>query len=47
MLDITKQIISKIGHVLSLVAMLIVAGILMFFYGGFYLPLIEAIRNSI
>jgi len=46
MLDMTKQIISKIGNMLSFIAMLIVAGILMFFYGGFYLPLIEAIRSS-
>jgi type II secretory pathway component PulF len=46
MLDMTKQIINRIGHILSFIAMIVVAGILLFFYGGFYLPLIDAIRNS-
>jgi type II secretory pathway component PulF len=46
MLDMTKVTISKIGNVLSFIAMIIVAMILMFFYGGFYLPLIEAIRSA-
>jgi type II secretory pathway component PulF len=47
MLDMTKVAISRIGNVLSFVAMAVVAGILLFFYGGFYLPLIEAIRSSV
>ena len=46
-LDMTKVVITRIGNVLSFVAMAVVAGILLFFYGGFYLPLIEAIRNSV
>jgi type II secretory pathway component PulF len=46
MLDMTKIVISRIGNVLSFTAMAVVAGILLFFYGGFYLPLIEAIRQS-
>ncbi len=47
MLDITKVVINRIGNVLSFIAMIIVAGILLFFYGGFYLPLIEAIRSTV
>ena len=47
MLDMTKVIISRIGNVLSFVAMAVVAGVLLFFYGGFYLPLIEAVRHSV
>jgi type II secretory pathway component PulF len=47
MLDITKVVINRIGNVLSFTAMIIVAGILLFFYGGFYLPLIEAIRSTV
>ncbi|MBX0311205.1 MAG: hypothetical protein JHC31_05435 [Sulfurihydrogenibium sp.] len=47
MLDMTKQVINRIGNILSFIAMIMVAGILLFFYGGFYLPLIEAIRNSL
>jgi type II secretory pathway component PulF len=47
MLDMTKVVISRIGNILSFIAMAVVAGILLFFYGGFYLPLIEAIRQSV
>jgi len=32
---------------LSFTAMIVVAGILLFFYGGFYLPLIEAVRQAV
>jgi type II secretory pathway component PulF len=47
MLDMTKVVIGRIGNVLSFTAMMVVAGILLFFYGGFYLPLIEAIRSTL
>jgi len=47
MLDMTKVVISKIGNILSFTAMVVVAGILLFFYGGFYLPLIEAVRSAL
>jgi len=47
MLDMTKAVIARIGNILSFTAMAIVAGILLFFYGGFYLPLIEAIRSAL
>ncbi len=47
MLDMTKVVISRIGNILSFTAMAIVAGILLFFYGGFYLPLIEAVRGAL
>jgi type II secretory pathway component PulF len=47
MLDMTKVVISRIGNLLSFAAMMVVAGILLFFYGGFYLPLIEAIRSTL
>ncbi len=47
MLDMTKVVISRIGNILSFIAMAVVAGILLFFYGGFYLPLIEAIRSTV
>ncbi len=47
MLDTTKVVISRIGNILSFIAMAVVAGILLFFYGGFYLPLIEAIRSTV
>ncbi|MCI4453365.1 MAG: hypothetical protein JHC25_00265, partial [Thermodesulfobacterium sp.] len=36
MLDMTKVVISRIGNILSFAAMIIVAGVLLFFYGGFY-----------
>jgi type II secretory pathway component PulF len=47
MLDMTKVVIGRIGNLLSFIAMAVVAGILLFFYGGFYLPLIEAIRSTV
>ena len=47
MLDMTKVVISRIGNILSFTAMIVVAGILLFFYGGFYLPLIEAVRQAV
>lgn len=47
MLDMTKGVISRIGNILSFIAMAVVAGILLFFYGGFYLPLIEAVRSAL
>jgi len=47
MLDMTKAVISRIGNILSFTAMVVVAGILLFFYGGFYLPLIEAVRSAL
>jgi hypothetical protein len=43
----TKVVIGRVGNLLSFIAMAVVAGILLFFYGGFYLPLIEAIRQSV
>ena len=47
MLDMTKVVLSRVGNLLSFTAMAVVAGILLFFYGGFYLPLIEAIRSTV
>jgi len=47
MLDMTKVVLSRVGNLLSFTAMAVVAGILLFFYGGFYLPLIEAVRQSV
>jgi len=47
MLGMTKAVIGRIGNVLNYAAMLVVAGILLFFYGGFYLPLIQAIRSTL
>jgi type II secretory pathway component PulF len=47
MLDMTKAVVSRIGNILSFTAMVVVAGVLLFFYGGFYLPLIEVIRNAL
>jgi len=47
MLDMTKVVVSRIGNILSFTAMAVVAGMLLFFYGGFYLPLIEAIRSAL
>jgi hypothetical protein len=47
MLEMTKSVIFRMGNILSFTAMIIVAGILLFFYGGFYLPLIEAIRSTV
>jgi len=47
MLDMTKAVITRIGNILSFVVMVVVAGMLLFFYGGFYLPLIEAVRSAL